>query len=248
MEMNSFGDLTYEEFAATYTGLVVPPVDTNVSVPSPLSEDPDPVGGASLDWRNKKAVNPIQSQGGCGSCWAFTAISSVEGAWAIKKGSLIKLSEQQLVDCSKAGGCGGGSTNAAFNYMIKSGISSSSKYPYVGRDQSCKSTEVAARISKFTLIPAGNEGAMMAGVNLGPISISVAASKPFQFYSKGVFDDSSCGSNLNHGVTIVGYGTQTKDYWIVRNSWGNWGESGYIRIVRNKNMCGLARYPLYPSV
>jgi len=224
MEMNRFGDLTFEEFSANYKGLLPGSIATNVSsvtIPSPLVADL--TAGSSLDWRNKNAVNPIRDQGGCGSCWAFSAIASVEGAWAIKKSSLIKLSEQQLVDCnSKNGGCAGGAVSVAFQYIINKGIGALSKYPYANRDQSCKSgIDSVASISKFTDVNSGSEsGAMMNAVNIGPISISIAASKPFQFYSSGVLDDSSCGTNLDHAVNVIGYGTAAsgKDYWIVRNS------------------------------
>ena len=54
----------------------------------------------------------------------------------------------------------------------------------------------------------------------------------FQFYEKGIFDNCS-GKQINHAVVLVGY---TRDYWLVRNSWGaDWGENGYIRIKKNQN-------------
>ena len=69
--------------------------------------------------------------------------------------------------------------------------------------------------------------------------------------SKGVFDG-TCGTNLNHGVVVVGYGNEDgRDYWIVRNSWGNtWGEAGYMRMARNivnpRGLCGIAMRASYP--
>lgn len=63
----------------------------------------------SVDWVAKGAVNPVQDQGHCGSCWAFSAISSMEGAHFIATGELIKLAEQQCLDCdNKSSGCNGG--------------------------------------------------------------------------------------------------------------------------------------------
>jgi len=257
LEMNSFGDLTAQEFKESNTNSgLFPPSDSDeippLIIPSP---SPEELGAdSSLDWRNRKAVNAIQSQGGCGSCYAFSAISAVEGAWAIKKSTLIKLSEQQIVDCSRVGsdqGCRGGWMTNSFQYIINNkGISSSSKYPYAGKDQKCRSVQSVATISKFATVQKGNENALMNAVKIGPVSIAIeGGTRAFQFYSKGVLDDSSCGVKLDHGVTIVGYGTASgKPYWIVRNSWGNWGEAGYVRMVRNKNQCGLALFPSYPIV
>ena len=62
-----------------------------------------------LDWRDAGAVNDIQDQGSCGSCWAFSAIASMEGQHFVTSGDLLKLSEQQCVDCdTDSYGCDGG--------------------------------------------------------------------------------------------------------------------------------------------
>ena len=89
-----------------------------------------------------------------------------------------------------------------------------------------------------------------------PVSVAIQAdSLKFQHYSSGVFDDFTCGNNLDHGVLIVGYGTSdTQDYWLVKNSWGtSWGEDGYIKLARtNSNnssgICGIAMDASIPII
>ena len=86
-----------------------------------------------------------------------------------------------------------------------------------------------------------------------PVSIAVDASGyELHFYSGGVFDG-ICGINLNHAITVVGYGTASDGtkYCLMKNSWGtSWGENGYIRIKRDvsakEGLCGIAMDASYP--
>jgi C1A family cysteine protease len=94
---------------------------------------------------------------------------------------------------------------------------------------------------------AHTEDALGAADDGEPISVAIEADQAgFQSYKSGVFNG-VCGRNLDHGVLVVGYGHDTAsglDYWKVKNSWGtSWGEAGYIRIVRNKDECGIADEP-----
>ena len=88
---------------------------------------------------------------------------------------------------------------------------------------------------------------------MGPVGIYVeASSTEFSHYTSGVLDSTACGTDLDHAVTAVGYGTDEEDteYVYVRNSWGTWwGDEGYIKIaLSSENICGILDYPYYPKV
>jgi C1A family cysteine protease len=154
LAVNEFADLTADEFSAKMTGLNVIQNDMMASANSEGPHNYVEAPLASLDWRQRKAVTPVKNQASCGSCWAFSATGSVEGAYAIKTGKLVTLSEQELVDCSRPQGnhgCNGGLMDQAFEWIIKNkGITSESAYPYTAKDGTCKpGSPVAATISKY---------------------------------------------------------------------------------------------------
>lgn len=103
---NKFSDYTEAEFSKMLGARPTPDNvrATTVEFKTPLNGNP-----AEINWITKGAVNPVQDQGQCGSCWAFSTIAAEEGMNQIKTGSLLKLSEQQLVDCdTNCFGCNGG--------------------------------------------------------------------------------------------------------------------------------------------
>jgi len=218
---------------------------------------------SSIDWR-PKLVNPVKNQGQCGSCWTFSTVASLESAYAKLTSSLEEFSEQDLVDCVKnyqgcCNGCGGGLMDYAFGYMKddQSGADDmESNYPYTAKDGTCAYSAskafTGAKVTGFVDVTSKDEDALLDAVaTQGVISIAVNAAHHWQLYSGGILDVSFlCNPDqLDHGVAVVGYGTEDKDYWIVRNSWGpSWGEEGYIRLVRGKNMCGVATQPSYPTM
>jgi len=219
-----------------------------------------------LDWRTKGVVTPVKNQGGCGSCWAFSAAETVESAYGMatlardgKAASIPILAPQQLVDCAPnpkhcggTGGCEGSTQPLAFDYLVMAkGHDSEADYPYKGRDGTCEDGKHAPKIgiTGKVELPTNNYTSLMhALVTAGPIAISVDAS--WGAYEGGVFSDPKSGihTNIDHAVQLVGYGTMGgKDYWLVRNSWGaSWGEQGYIKIERfgeGKEPCGTDARP-----
>jgi len=256
VELNQFADMTQAEFKKFYLGF-------NGAQRNAINNATALVGDApaEIDWRAKGAVNPVQNQGQCGSCWAFSTVASVEAANFLRTGKLDKYSEQELVDCDDNGdqGCNGGLMDNAFQWIQKNGgIDTEADFKYIARRTiffrcpASKKDKHVGTVSGFVDVPAKDENQLKLAAAKTVVSVAIEADQPgFQMYSSGVFSG-ECGTNLDHGVAVVGYGTDNgQDYWIVRNSWGaSWGEKGYIRLARNvadaAGQCGVAMAASYP--
>lgn len=92
----------------------------------------------------------INSEGSCGSCWAFSTTGNIEGVWKVCKGQLVSLSEQQLVDCDKVDeGCGGGLMTSAYKEIERmGGLETEQEYPYKGTQRKC--TFNSSEVNLFT--------------------------------------------------------------------------------------------------
>ena len=229
-----------------------------------FNENNDDIIPHAIDWRNRNAVTNVKNQGNCGDCWAFSTTGSIEGAWAIKHHHLYNLSEQMLTDCSRKfgnQGCEGGLMDNAFKYIINNGgLCTEDDYPYEAEDGICQSDqcENVVGINDYADVIPNDEEILKKATAIGPVSVAIQANlTSFRFYKSGVYQDPDCGDLLDHGVLVVGYGTdqdQGLDYWIVKNSWSpNWGDNGYIKILRNNeysesSMCGIAMQPSFPIV
>jgi len=231
--MNHLADMSKEEFATLRSAKYNPSTHPILGLTAKAGGNPD-----SVDWREKGAVTPVKNQGGCGSCWAFSATETMESAYQIASGKLLELAPQTYVNCVKnpnscggTGGCEGATMELAFNLTAQTGIALESELPYRGTDETCKSYTAAVKCSGYVKNPVNDAAAFETALATMPQAITVAA-EPWQLYGGGIFHGcSSDNSNtLDHGVQAVGY---TKDYYIVRNSWGaGWGEKGFIRISR----------------
>ena len=264
---NQFSGMNQEEFKQ-YLGFS----NLDSKPTNNLRKEPTIFGGlpTSVDWTKAGGVTPVKDQGQCGSCWSFSTTGALEGAHYIKEGKLVSFSEQQLVDCDnlknggKDHGCNGGLMDNAFSWISKNGgLCTEGDYPYVsgttktgGTCNTKCSLVKESQVLEFTDVAASSDDAMMAALSQQPVSIAIEADqKEFQLYKSGVFTG-ACGTKLDHGVLVVGYGTQAgQDYYLVKNSWGtSWGNGGYILLGKGKQynngdgQCGLLLEGSYPTL
>lgn len=213
---------------------------------------------ASVNWVTNGAVNPIQDQGQCGSCWSFSSCCAMEGIDQITNGTLRKFSEQQLVSCVRlCFGCNGGNFNTVFgSYAKKNAMYSEDSWPYSATNGEC--TPPSSGVTNFNTsglitVTVESELALKTQLSIQPVSVAIQADqRVFQAYSSGVFDSAECGTALDHAVTLVGYGTEGgQDYYLMRNSWGSsWGESGYMKMAMTGDgpgICGVQMDPVAPT-
>ncbi|GMI23486.1 hypothetical protein TeGR_g13809 [Tetraparma gracilis] len=222
---------------------------------------------ASVDWSAIGAVSAVGDEGSCGGgCWAFAASGAVEGALYAKTKNMTPLSTQQLVNCvyTNHDSCAsGGTMEDAFNYIRDNGgLCSAEDWQFIPENRAAGTCSVdcntvsGSAISGYRKV-AGSEDALMEAVARQPVAVAVQGlTGPFAAYKGGVLTG-QCGTALDHGLLLVGYG-ETEDgvkYWKLKNDFGeDWGEAGYVKIERNggqngnKGMCGILMDATYPLI
>jgi C1A family cysteine protease len=259
MAVNKFADMTANEWRSVYSR----PYNRSPTQKQKQKQSmalPSSALPSSVDWSSQGAVTPVKNQGKCAS-WAFSATGALEGAWFLSKGVLYNVSEQELIDCSSSlgnKGCDSGLIEYAFQYVIDNNLTTDALYPYTSTASACMAAGKPYAVSALSYIdvPANSELALTTFIALQPVSVLVEADQSaFQFYSGGVMTK-ACGTNLDHGVLAVGYGTNAhgQNYYKIKNSWGaDWGMNGYMLLGRGagfsaQGQCGIQMEPSFPVV
>ncbi|EDV90909.1 GH23974 [Drosophila grimshawi] len=256
LSTNTMADMNTDSYLQGFLRLLRSPPNSTTDniadiVGSPLMNNvPE-----SFDWRKKGFNTPPYNQQSCGSCYAFSVAQSIEGQVFKRTGKLLALSEQQIVDCSVSHGnhgCIGGSLRNTLTYLqATGGLMRSLDYKYAAKKGDCQFVKELAvvNVTSWAILPANDENAIQAAVvHVGPVAVSINATpKTFQLYSAGIYDDVACSStSVNHAMLLIGF---DKDFWILKNWWGElWGESGFMRIRKGINLCGIANYAAYAIV
>lgn len=259
LDLNHLADMTEEEVNERLNGLKAEETFSSLNWTSREGNNVTTIP-QSIDWREEGMVSPVQNQGLCGSCWAFSAVGALEGQMKRRTGVLVALSPQNLLDCSSSEGnhgCRGGYISKSYNYITRNGgIDSEKYYPYEHKVGKCRYSVKgrAGYCSGSHILARGDEKSLQSVVStVGPIAVGINAMlRSFHLYRGGVYNPAGCNPKItNHAVLIVGYGSDRgQDYWLVKNSWGTaWGEGGFIRMARNKkNLCGIANFAVYPTL
>lgn len=216
----------------------------------------------TVDWRSKLNISKTaKDQGACGSCWAVAAAGALETHAEMGGDNAPEVSYEELVDCVQnphecggSGGCKGATAELAFDYISKHGLGRKQDYHgYQSHgDGTCKPpSNRAITAQSFVRLPTNEQKPLEAAVaEHGPAVVSADGSS-WASYGSGVFQGCQKDAVINHAILMMGYGTDKAskhDYWLIRNSWGpDWGEGGYIRLLRHKDTdkyCGVDHKPL----
>jgi len=236
--LNAFADLTVTEFAANMLG-AEPYTEEEIHLSSALEQEDEKLAQAlpaSYFIPNQRAV---QTQGMCGSCWAWTTKHLTQDAL---NGS-VEISAQNIMNCNNEGKhCSGGWIDKGLISITTHGYRTESEVPYVGRLLACggasplkisKIPSFAARLTSEVLV----KSIMMKFQSSLGVAVQ-AENQTWKSFRGGIFKatDSTCSNpNVNHAVTIVGW-DESKGSWKLRNSWGsNWGDQGYMWLEINRN-------------
>lgn len=258
LAVNKFAHFSTDEFQATFTGEFSEDADiNNAGMPTFKQDDAIADAPSAVDWsQDTSVVGPVEDQGSCGSCWAFAAAGETAMIYALKTGTLLTLSKEQLVNCAGdawdvpgTGGCNGGLSSLTWQaggFYDRSGACLESAYPYTATDGSCQTSCAPVippgAIVGYVGVPRGFDN-IKVGLMDRPLKVSVNADSVWSYFKSGIAEASQCYTGTNHAVIAVGYDGDS--YVKIRNSWGpDWGLGGYINVGMN-NTCETGPFSLF---
>ena len=206
----------------------------------------------------------------CNSSWAILVAASLSDRLKIlRKGKSpdIQLSPQLLLSCSDAcKGCSGGDAIESFKFISNNGIVDNQVYSYqskgldnglicdellkmnqCGNIQNCNDSDYYYEFGLKSYEKVSGVEGMMKALQGGPIVCKILNDKSFMSYKTGIYDRNAGESEDYAYVSIVGYGSESNtEYWIGRNAYGSeWGDKGYFRIIKGKNLLNIERFCAY---
>eukprot|EP00727_Mastigamoeba_balamuthi_P013435 m51a1_g8714 putative cysteine proteinase (377) ;mRNA; f:148427-150015 len=258
--LNSFSDLSPEEFAASHTGHVGPaPSGGRLPESERLRRDAIPESYFA------PSVTPVRNQKTCGSCWTFASMGVLEAAYKAATGKTQQFATQQLVDCvrkddnGKGAGCQGGNYQIALDYLKQHAAMLESSYPYTAKNGYCheRNNGVAKVVSYGTVGWDDETQVMSAVMRHGPLGVTLSGDN-LSGYSSGVLStsDGTCMDKVDHAVVLVGWTTVDGiPAWIIKNSWGSdwgvqpngfsYGTHGFMYIKRGSEGCGITQFDAF---
>ena len=194
----------------------------------------------------------VVNQGECNGCYTFSTAAAFSARVCREYPGVgnVALSAQQLLDCTS--GCAdGGSELYAYQSLVAMPDVENWCDPFTSLPRTCG--QVCSSANSFGALPGsvqqvGSSGAFgvlqmqLELVRGGPGVVAFNVWSDLFSYGGGVYTLSATAVLVGgHAVSLVGWGVdQGVPYWICQNSWGtDWGESGFFRIVRGMDMCGI---------
>jgi cathepsin X len=198
----------------------------------------------------------------CGSCWAQAAVGALSDRINIMKNNYPRtfLSAQVLIDCG-IGSCEmGGDALDAYHFAHEHGLPEYGCRNYIAKTEEQNCTAIQ-RCSNCPFFGGGDcfavdhyqnwkvdqygevngVDAMKSEIfNRGPIACGINATDDlFYNYDGSYIYESTDDGEINHQITVIGYGKDDStgvSYWIIRNSWGSyWGANGYLKLKMGSN-------------
>lgn len=215
------------------------------------------------DWRDRHGKNwmtDVRDQGHCNSCWAFSAIASLEAYINLYYNDTIyyDLSEEEIISCSNMG-CSGADPSDAFDSIKVNGVVNEDCFPYRGYAQDCihfLDPDERVTIENYQERDYRVEGDITSVKQVlfkNPITMAVQCwnhSMTATGYKTIAHGDTIYLGSLSKNDSVVIDSTQHQSLigrtaWLLKNSWNtSWGKGGYCYLVFDIGNASWISYPI----